>query len=412
MVRLADFARVSGDFHNSTYLPITIKKLNKGTYSYFTRKIESGIASGVSAFQIRVSDDVACYPNAIVPIAGVIDYYRSRGIEFRNSRSISDHPYLSNVGLQAPYEDPRIGRQTYFTDRVWKFDPDTHYEIVSGIMSDIQGGLEVERGILQSIELCLNEITDNVLNHSLSNNTAARKPSGFVMAQIHDDSKRIAITVFDTGQGILNSLKNAKPEMASSSEAISIALKKGVTSGHGRGYGMWILDRIVLENRGSLEIVSGDTRFTRINGRGTKSSKPSYSMVHQVLNGTTLVDFQLNAGRLINISDVLEYDPVNLWLESHENDGDQYSATVKVVNESKGFGSRIAARETRTIALNLSKEFEGSIVLDFDGVDLISTSYADELVVKLLETPAIRNRLRLVNLNEACRAVIAEVSKA
>lgn len=96
-------ARISGELHNPRYIPITLKalnkgsqqRLNKGSYAYFSGKAAQGISKGIVSFQVRVAEDVACYPNSIVPIAGVIDYYRNIGVEFRSSRSMEAHRYLS-----------------------------------------------------------------------------------------------------------------------------------------------------------------------------------------------------------------------------------------------------------------------------------------------------------------------------
>ena len=409
MVTLSDIARISGENPNSRYIPITLNTLKKGSYAYFSRQVARGIAQGVTSFQVRVAKDVTCYPNSIVPIAGVIDHYRSKGLEFKSSRSVESHHYLSTAGMLSPYESVELGRQAGFTDHVWKFTPETHYDIVSGIMFDVQRGLEVEKGVLQGIELCLNEITDNVLNHSLPSGRTDVAPSGFVMAQVHDSAERIAITVFDAGQGILKSLSIAEPQIQSSKEAITKALEKGVTSGNGRGYGLWILDRIVQESSGSLEIVSGDSRFVRVNPEGDEVARASFSGVRQVLDGTTLVDFQLKTRKSMSLADVLGYEPVNLWLEQHEDELDENSARIVVKNESLGFGTRMAAREVRTLTLNLSKEFDGDVVLDFSGIDLISASYADELVAKLLQDSKVKDRLILANLNDECRVVIGEV---
>ena len=112
----------------------------------------------------------------------------------------------------------------------------------------------------------------------------------------------------------------------------------------------------------------------------------------------------------MSISDALGYKHVNLWLEQYEDNLDENAARVSLRDESAGFGKRFAANKVRPLVLNLSTEFSGDIVLDFRGIDLISASYADELVVKLLRNPGVGERLRLANLSDACSAVIGELS--
>ena len=262
--------------------------------------------------------------------------------------------------------------------------------------------------ILHSVELCLNEITDNVLNHSLENSDNG-VPHGFLMAQMHSGSGRVAITVFDDGVGIYRSLKRAIPSIRDSEEAITIAVRKGVTSGNGRGNGLWILERIVIANGGSLEITSDGTRYTLIEDKGEDGKASSFSRTSRIIPGTTLVDFQLDTRKPMNLESVLDYSPTGLWLESHEDELNEKDAVIRLFEESKGFGTRIAARQVRIVASNLSREFNGRIVLDFDGVELVSTSYADELVAKLLLDEQVGGRLSLRNLSELCRVTIGEV---
>ena len=359
-------------------------------------------------YQIRVATNAQCYPNYITPLAGVISHYKSLGVTFMSSDSLEQHQYLSKVGLLDPFTDPGSVGEGGYADRIWMFTPETHYDIVSNVMKEVYTGLEVEKGVLHSVELCLNEITDNVLNHSLEDLDSGA-PHGFLMAQIHSGTGRVAISVFDDGVGIYRSLKRAIPSIHDSQEAITMAIRKGVTSGNGRGNGLWILERIVMANGGSLEITSDGARFILIADKGGGREASSFSRVSRDVPGTTLVDFQLDTRKPMNLESVLDYSPTNLWLESHEDGLNEDDAVIRLFDESKGFGTRVAARQVRTMASNLSREFGGRIVLDFDGVELISTSYADELVAKLLLDERVGERLLLRNLGDVCRITIGEV---
>ena len=60
---------------------------------------------------------------------------------------------------------------------------------------------------------------------------------------------------------------------------------------------------------------------------------------------------------------------------------------LKMRDESTGFGSRAAGRQLRTKCLNLlNAEPTKPLLLDWTGVPLVSSSYADELVGKLFVT--------------------------
>lgn len=199
------------------------------------------------------------------------------------------------------------------------------------------------------------------------------------------------------------------PVIHSPEDAITMAIQKGVTSGNGRGNGLWILERIVAENEGSLEITSSGARFSLIAADKDGLRSTAFSKASTEVPGTTLVDFQLDVHTPTSIAAALDYEPVNLWLESHEDDTNETDAVIRLAEESKGFGTRISARQMRVMVHNLSREFSGRIVLDFRGVELISTSYADELVSKLLEQDDIYRRLLLRNMNDDCRLVVGEV---
>ena len=57
---------------------------------------------------------------------------------------------------------------------------------------------------------------------------------------------------------------------------------------------------------------------------------------------------------------------------------------LRLRDECTGFGSRLAGRELRTKCLNLlNAEATKPLVLDWTGVALVSSSFADELVGKL-----------------------------
>ena len=76
--------------------------------------------------------------------------------------------------------------------------------------------------MLDSIEWALNEVMDNVIQHSNSSH-------GYVMGQLHTNRKYIAFTVFDTGQGIYNSLRQSEHAPRNSIDAITLAIKEEVT---------------------------------------------------------------------------------------------------------------------------------------------------------------------------------------
>lgn len=56
----------------------------------------------------------------------------------------------------------------------------------------------------------------------------------------------------------------------------------------------------------------------------------------------------------------------------------------EVKRDSSGTGTRIAAQKFRNIIMNAIEENNQKIILDFEGVNLVSSSYADELIGKII----------------------------
>lgn len=158
------------NMQNSTgHINITLNLSKKGAPQFFARKVEEGIAQGITRFKIRIpAADTRAFPNVCTPIAGMVEHYQEhQKCTFTFSAKVPGDSYPRHVGLLHPYRQPSQTTQQHYLDKVWRFDTETHYEIVSGIVSSIRSAAPINHALLNCLELCLNEITDNVLNHSL-----------------------------------------------------------------------------------------------------------------------------------------------------------------------------------------------------------------------------------------------------
>ena len=250
-----DAFSTSGQKNARDHINILLKS-NKGMASYFIRRVEEGLSEGHRVFKIKFPDKAApLFPNYCVPLAGAIDYYRaSRNCVFLPSRSTSGNSPAGKIGLLEPFTDLPDSTTGPFLNKIWKFDESNHYELVSGIVSSVRRSIELGRGVLSGIELCLNEVTDNILLHASRQDDCPE--SGYVMAQVHKESGCIAIAVYDNGAGIPSSLRSAGYEFDGSEAAILLALQRGVTDNRGAGNGLWGLNETVRAGRGSLEITT------------------------------------------------------------------------------------------------------------------------------------------------------------
>lgn len=204
------------------------------------------------------------------------------------------------------------------------------------------------------------------------------------MAQCHLAESTVAIAVYDNGQGIYRSFEKSPYKPSSPVEAITLALSRDVTSGAGQGRGMWMLSSIVEYGKGSIEVNSGGARFLHEH-TGAHKKVPVTSKVSSEIDGTTLVDFRLSTQNEIDVATALHgYTPTNLWLENRE-DAQTEHAVLCVKTDSNGTGTRHAGKDFRTIVENTINQSRHKVVLDFTGIDVVSSSYADELLGSLVE---------------------------
>jgi len=187
------------------------------------------------------------------------------------------------------------------------------------------------------------------------------------MAQVHEQNHRVALCVYDYGQGIFNSLKNHALAPKSCVDAITMAIREGVTRDKkiGQGNGLWGLQKIIQINDGLLTILSGKGCFSFDGKDFLQNSDQAYiDQDHQ----STTVDFQLNCNKTVSIAEVLNgYCPVNHRVEQMEDDQTQ-TIPYRLKDQATGTGTRQSGERIRNEILNLTRESSYRIVIDFGGI--------------------------------------------
>ena len=162
---------------------------------------------------------------------------------------------------------------------------DDQFKVVSDIMDTLLGSIgDLRLDSLASIEWSLNEITDNVINHSES------KSGGFVQVTTFKAKQTIQIVVCDNGVGIPRSLRTGHPELTSDQEALDKAVRQGVTRGkkYGQGNGLFGTWRLAQISGGSFFINTGNASLV-----STKDVSIHARRENIPLKGT-LISFHLN----------------------------------------------------------------------------------------------------------------------
>jgi STAS-like domain of unknown function (DUF4325) len=97
----------------------------------------------------------------------------------------------------------------------------------------------------------------------------------------------------------------------------------------------------------------------------------------------------------------------NLRLEALEDDTGEHR--VKVSEFEEGLGTRRSAEQARIRLQNYLSEGAPRIVLDFEGVNVVSSSFADEVLGKLaLQMGLVQfiNRFRLDHMTDTVEAIV------
>ncbi len=265
--------------------------------------------------------------------------------------------------------------------------PATHFSngeeqqrAVNRIVNAILGAIpDLNRKELSALEWSINEITDNVLNHSQSPIGGLVQVSTFQRTR-----KQVEYIVADAGVGIPNTLRTTRPELNSDAAALEQAIREGVTRDKnvGQGNGLYGSYQICSHSNGFFQLESGYGKlmFTDRDGLRIGTERIPYE--------GTLVAAQIDFSVPHLLEEALQFngkthqtvDYVELRYEQHGTE----DLLFKVSEESLSFGSRVAGAPVRKKLLNLARMCPNQrIVIDFENVSLVSSSFADEVVGKL-----------------------------
>ncbi len=367
--------------------------------------------AGFTAALISFAACEKAYPGAMAGIVCAVDRLRDAGCDI--TIELPEHAYckrlFSNTNW-AHFLDPRRHPQTdVFHDRhvsLKRFaDIGMQQKAVDETIDVVMRSMELPRDVIAGLEWSLNEITDNVLNH-------ARSPTGgLVQATTFTKNRQVQFVVADPGDGILSAMRSAFPEIARDVDAIGEAVKAGVTSRPeaGQGNGLAGTLRIATLSGGSFKLSSGRGRLSVY---GTESKNWSVR-VDQTFVGT-LVEATLGLDGSFHLADALALDgaphqPVDI-IELKYESASNAEFVLRLKDETVGFGTRGSGRQVRTKCLNLlAADRNKALMLDWEGVPLISSSFADESIGKLfvqLGPIAFGNRVRHSNMDGIVRTLL------
>lgn len=327
---------------------------------------------------VEIFNSRGFFPNVVVPLCGINDYFQSQGVQFtvvENSLNLSNHVLSSHDPSVEPSELNKP------LSKIWRFHNNQDInDVQNAIISELRKEEVFADGVLEGIEWSINEVMDNVLNHSEAD-------CGYIMSQLHKNSKHVAFTIFDSGRGIYNSFRGSKHIVRSNADALSLCLQEGVTRDPnvGQGNGMCGLFSLIKEGNGILNISSGRDTYSYRNGETTITQDSVCSISKKL--GCTTVDFQLDYSKDISIDKVLTFQGrtfsfINLFIEDLEDDNGVLLFSVNKMAE--GTGTRESALRLKNQIINSIKAQNKCAIIDFEGINVVSSSFIDELIAKLL----------------------------
>jgi hypothetical protein len=353
-----------------------------------------------------IEDGFRIFPNMMAPLASLFCFLESVNVK---AKIHNNHQTFTDCYAHSPIRCMDREKRAEPSNVVWEYRSASELELlIDWVVSNLYRKVPSQKNTLLALEYCLSEIMDNVLRHS-------KDQAGFFMYSLQRDDQRIAVAVADQGIGIKRSFADTLYRPLSASDAITLAMKKGVTSSaDGAGNGLWTTTEIITKNTGQLTITSGGGAIYYNKSLGKVDTFDNAPTIDPDWPGTNL-DFQLDFQTAVDFAGLWGElpSPINTRAERLENSEDQLVLGIK--DQSFGTSTRESGRDVRVLAANLLRTHPTNLLLDFTGVTMISSSYADELVAKLyiddtLEN--VRNRLKITGANATIELVIADAIRS
>ncbi|NKM27878.1 STAS-like domain-containing protein [Rhizobium laguerreae] len=354
-----------------------------------------------SAFPVRES--------FMVPAIALVRDYRRKGATFdlRRPENVAARNIFHNANWAYLIDDVAHAASTFDGEGHLPASSYTNSSeqtaAVDKVMSMILKIVPLQRKQLVALEWSVSEVSDNVLNHSQSTMGGVIQASTITTA----GRQMVEFVVADAGIGIKRSLGELKDV-----KALERAIQEGVTRNPAtnQGNGLYGTFRISTLSKGRFELHSGHASLTAEGASGEVKT----ARVETLYPGTVVVcrvgcdDEKLIENALMFKGKVHEpgFDYIEKQFESPSEDA--FIFTMK--NECSSFGSREAGIGTRVLIENLLRaEPTYPLTVDFAGVGIVSSSFADEVFGRLfvaLGPMAFMSRVNFRSVDSSVRTVL------
>jgi anti-sigma regulatory factor (Ser/Thr protein kinase) len=241
-----------------------------------------------------------------------------------------------------------------------------------------RNGLPIAEDSLGSLSTALSEVIENVVRHAKIFSPA------FACAQVHPKAGKFSICIADAGVGIRESFRTApyapaRARIREGESPLQLAVEPLMSSKYGMGhsgYGLFYASELCAMSHGTFFIASGnESLIIHSNGR--------YERHHRAWNGT-IVQMLLDTSTVIDGSKV--------WQKLPNTNEDEprigyISSDATDCFYLREFGKRLFTRDLGASALKIALlrlgagaqvRLDDGLVISFDGIDVMSPSFADE----------------------------------
>lgn len=387
---------------------ITIYRLeNQFCVSDFIRAMEKALKyirrKNISSIIVKCScSRNHIFPDACVPIAALICEYQNT-FNINIDVDIGENKYLESCHFNKPLNlsPEEIEKTKNPLNKIFMYGASNKngsqaIALNQAFVDCMSRTVEYEEGVLSGMLWCIYEIMDNVLIHSESN-------YGYIMAQYHKKTNRLAICIYDCGIGIYNSLIKGNVNPTSELDSIKLSITEGISDGLGQGNGLYGLSQFVKANGGRLVISTGSSTLEYKND---KLKEWTNNPVLSKENRSTTIDFQLELSNKTDFKSALRsiggIDDFDIRIEDMiQENSNVLKYTIK--KQTDGTSTRSSGRSLRIDVLNIIKRYQSPIILDFSDILIVSSSFMDEFIAKMyidLGSVKFNQLISMVNMNE------------
>ena len=359
-------------------------------------EIVKKIEGSVGDVKIFVGQNAPVFQDRATWLAAACEYYRDecgRNVSLGNPEAFCKGLSINNPAIVNSISI-RMHESLY---TVFKYTEENISLIIDKYKKWIIYNIVLGEGLLHAFAWSLYEVMDNVFQHG-------EAKYGYISMQYHYSSRKLNIAVTDIGKGIIRSmsegmvLKDTKIDSrvfmdhfrkSEYGSIIKYAVNKGVTSkgNNNKGMGLYGLTEAVSQNGGTFIIDSGKGAYEYNSQYGDSPSR-THKFESPIEFGDrnddgikylTCVNWSLDVSKPVSMSNILNVEYISD--ETDEYYDEEIQGHVIHMDEHKAdVATRNGGVKVSNIIGNLVNDGAEYIILDFESIEVVSSSFADEII--------------------------------